>query len=249
MVLFDRRDLNAAGSRRWAAWLHVDASSLLRGPALRDAWALRGVAVAWGLGLSIYMAIFTLTDRGLRGPLEDITARPGHWQRSPDGDFFGDEPISMLIFSGFAGPVWAGSRLQVGRWAGDLEADHLALALATCWSDPVVAFAVAAALLAGLVALLITWAATLVSAQVASVRVDPGRLLVAMVAPIALLLVFLGFGLAVAGWWRPFSAAALTGVLIVANLLFDLVSPLFGLPAWTGSSPCWPGPGTPSAKV
>ena len=142
----------------------------------------------------------------------------------------------MLIFSGFAGPVLGGfAALQVGRWAGDLEVDHLALALATSVGRTRLLLSrVAAVLLAGLVAVLITWAATLVSAQVASVRVEPGRLLVGMVAPIALLLVFLGFGLAVAGWWRPSWAAALTGVLIVANLLFDLVSPLFGLPAWTG---------------
>lgn len=236
VAAFTRRDLNAAGSRRWVSSLRIDATGLLRGPVLRDAWSLRGIAAAWGLGLSVYMVIFTLTDRGLRGPIEDIIRQAGPLAEVAGRAFLGDEPIGMLIFSGFAGPILGVfAALQVGRWAGDLEGDHLALALATSVGRTRLLLSrVAAVLLAGVVALLITWVATLVSAKVASVRVEPGRLFVGMVAPVVLLLVFLGFGLAVAGWWRPAWAAALTGILVVANLLFDLVSPLFGLPSWTG---------------
>ncbi|MHB1344388.1 MAG: hypothetical protein ACYCX3_08535, partial [Thermoleophilia bacterium] len=64
----------------------------------------------------------------------------------------------------------------------------------------------------------------------------PWHLARGMVAALTIVLVFGGFGLAVAALWRSAWAAPLVGALALVNFLLDLVGPLLHWPSWTAEA-------------
>lgn len=235
VAVFTRRDLNVGGLLSWPFPGRIDASPLLRGPVLRDAWSLKGIALAWGIGLGLFIALFTAVENDLRGPIEELLRGQGPFGEMAADQLLGSGPIALLIFNQFANPVLGiFAALQVGRWAADVEAGHLTLALATpVGRARLLLGRLAAVLLTAGLALAIAWVVAVLSAGLTGTELSWGQTALGIAARLFLVLVFVGFGLAVAGWWRPAWAAGLTGGLVIVNLLYDLVRPVFALPSWT----------------
>ena len=235
-AVFARRDLAVgARGRGGRGRFGVDASRVLRGPLTRDLWSLKGIALGWGAGFSFFLVLLVATDASLRRAIQDFFAGQGALGALLGEQLLGSDPIGVLMFASFAGPVLAVfSALQVARWVGEVDEGLLTAALATPVGrarflvSRMVAMVGAAA-----AALLVAWTAALITAETVGASLSPWHLARGMVAALTIVVVFGGFGLAVASLWRSSWAAPMVGALTLANFVVDLVGPLLGWPAWT----------------
>ncbi|MHB9115274.1 MAG: ABC transporter permease subunit [Thermoleophilia bacterium] len=238
-AVFSGRDL-AVGARKreGRGWLGVDASRVMRGPATRDLWALRGIALGWAAGFSFFLALFISTDASLRKPIQDFLAGQGALGTILGNDVLGSEPIGVVMFASFVGPALAVfSALQVSRWVGEVDDGLLTAALATSVGRVRLLVSRMAAMVGiAAAALAIAWMAALIAAAASGTTLPPWHLARGMVAALTIVLVFGGFGLAVAALWRSAWAAPLVGALALVNFLLDLVGPLLHWPSWTAEA-------------
>lgn len=227
------RDLNVSAPRSPLAF--ADASPLLRGPLVRDTWSLKGVALAWGAGLTGALSLLLVLERSLRGPLEEFIENAGALGELFAGQMLGDAPLAALMFGGFLGPILSVfAILQAGRWAGELEEGFFDLALSTPVSRlRLLVSRVAAALLSAGLALALAWLIAMLVAAARGVPLDAWALAWGMGISLVSVLIFLSLGLLAGTWFASSWAVPAAAGVAVLNFVFDLLSPLLDLPAWS----------------
>lgn len=235
-VRFVHRDLNCMGQSRGRLLgkSAPDLSWLLRGPYSRDLWAFRGQALAWAFGMSFLLGLLTWMDPVLREPLHEFIRNAGILGQIFQGLLLGDEPLAVLFFGGFTGPILSVfAVLAVMRWAEDVQRGLLAPVLATSVSRVrILLCRVMAALSALALSLVVVWGIVIAIASVRGLALPVTSLARVMAGSLLSTLVFLGLGLAVASWGRLSWGAPVAGALAAANLAFDILDQVIAVPTW-----------------
>lgn len=235
-VRFVHRDLNCMGQSRGRLLgkSAPDLSWLLRGPYSRDLWAFRGQALAWAFGMSFLLGLLTWMDPVLREPLHEFIRNAGILGQIFQGLLLGDEPLAVLLFGGFTGPILSVfAVLAVMRWAEDVQRGLLAPVLATSVSRVrILLCRVMAALSALALSLVVVWGIVIAIASVRGLALPVTSLARVMAGSLLSTLVFLGLGLAVASWGRLSWGAPVAGALAAANLAFDILDQVIAVPTW-----------------
>ena len=194
----------------------------------------RAIAVvAWGIGLGLYGIAVAASSGSFAEQLKSIPRIEEMIARIyPGVDFSTAGGVLQLIFFSFATLLFglAGATF-VGGWASEETDRRLDIVL----SAPV--SRAGWALRTGLA----TYAAILLMTLIVAVCIAIGAGLAGspVAAPFAgtfvaglYALAIAGIGLAVAGAWRPGSAALITGLVGIGFYLIDLLGAILGLPTW-----------------
>jgi ABC-2 type transport system permease protein len=210
---------------------------VLREPFTRDAWSLKGVALAWAVGFSAMLSFLIAVEPTLRAPFEELLDNMGPLARLLAGDVLEPGGLVALMFGTFLAPAVAVfAVLQAGRWANELEEGLLALDLSTPLSRTrVVLSRVGAVLFAAAAALALAWVVALGAAALAGLPLAGAKLAAAAVAALPVALVYFAVGLAVAAWWRPSWGAPVAGALALLDFLYGLLASTLEFPEWSQS--------------
>jgi ABC-2 type transport system permease protein len=228
--LFSRRDLGVTAGLSLPT-LPKDVLGV-RGPETRAFGDQLPRALAWGLGIGLWVALLSSLVGSFSTQFEgDSSLIQTFRQIFPGFDFSTAGGWLQLyvelfyIVAGFAAATF------VSKWASDETENRLEMILATPMTRVrwVVAGGVAALLAVVLVTVLQS-IATWIGAAAGGSTAGEGLLGVASLGLYAAAIV--GIGVAVGGLWRTSLAAEIAALVVVVTFLLDLLVPPFNLPDW-----------------
>ena len=229
LFTFDRRDLNRPMDLAWLRLPSLPAGT--GGPFRRQLADRTGMAIGWGVGVGLYGALIAASSEAF---VESILQVEGMAQLLdalyPGLDL--EQPYAILqlaffsfgtLLIGFAGATF------LAAWASDENDRRLDVVLSTPLSRAGWAIASGAGVIAALFVVMLVAAVPIglaVAAQGGDL-VTPvvGLLLVALYGA-----AFAGIGLAVGGLVRATLAPVVTGALVLASFLLELVGNVLDLP-------------------
>jgi ABC-2 type transport system permease protein len=229
VVGFERRDLGAVSDARWLRLPSLPAGT--GGPFRRQLADRTGIALAWGTGVALYGAMIAASAEAFAEGLGQIPMMeqmlgmlyPGVDFREPSG-------ILTLAFFGF-GSLMVGfaAATIVAGWSSDEGNRRLDMVLSTPLSRARWALATGLGVYAAIVLAAAVIGIVIAIATVAQ-GFDPAGPIGGTVVLALYGMAFAGLGLAVGGLRRPELAPGVTGGLVVASFLLDLLGPALNVP-------------------
>jgi ABC-2 type transport system permease protein len=230
LELFNRRDLGVTSGLGLPT---LPASVLgVHGPVSRAFGDQLPRALAWGVGMAIWGALFTSLvgsfTESVGGDSSLIAIFGGIF---PGYDFTTAGAWLQLYMELFLIAVGFAAATVVARWASDETSGRLELVLSSSLTRARWVLAGGTGALLAVVVMTVVFALGIGLGAAAS----NAPALDAIFGSASLGLVaaaFVGFGVAVGGLWRTSLAAEITAILVVITYLVDLLSPPLGLPDW-----------------
>jgi ABC-2 type transport system permease protein len=236
-VIFTRRDIGSvfrlfarANAPRKAA--QSDRSLLLGSVFTKSIRDLLWPTIFWAVGIAAYAALIISTTNAALGPLRDLLKNM-QWLGPLIGNLNSAEAyLSVGLFIYFPVLLVVFSITQLISWTEDEEEGRLELPV----SEPLprihhLLARYLATLLGILVILAATGAALVVSATLAGVSLDSGKVVGALAAVIPLAFVVATFGLCVATWLkRPSVAVPMTISIVIIMFFAEILGTILNLP-------------------
>jgi ABC-2 type transport system permease protein len=236
-VIFSRRDIGSvfrlferAGAPRKAArgagaWL----LGSVFGKSVRD---LLWPTIFWAAGLSAYAALIVSTTNAALEPIRELLKNM-QWLGPLVGNLNSAEAyLSVGLFIYFPVLLVVFSITQVISWTEDEEEGRLELPVSEPLpriQHPLARYV--ATLLGIIVILAATGASLLLSAAAASVSLDSGKVVGALLATVPVAFVILAFGLCAATWFkRPGAAVPLTISIVIIMFFAEILGAILKLP-------------------